>query len=222
MFDDDSNDPQERAFRILGLHQGAATKEVTGAYHALANKYHPDRVSHLADEFQDLARQKMAEINQAYQSIKRQRVHDEESSGSRSKKRPTPKKPTLEKPTTQTNQGRGGSGDLRFDVCFDRDERELVPTPESPKKEREVKVTFSCPCCKSRITVPLSHRGKEGQCTRCRQLITVPTHIELRCTHCGKRNRLPLELDRKRAVCRACYGSLIKARALRLTNQPKK
>ena len=39
----------------------------------MANKYHPDKVSHLGDDFQKLAEDKFKAVNDAYQSIKKER-----------------------------------------------------------------------------------------------------------------------------------------------------
>ena len=39
----------------------------------MANKYHPDKVSHLGDEFQKLAEEKFKSVNDAYQAVKKQR-----------------------------------------------------------------------------------------------------------------------------------------------------
>lgn len=60
-----SKDPYE----ILGLEKGARLEEVKRAYRELAGKYHPDKVSHLGEEFQVLAEKRFKEINEAYQEI---------------------------------------------------------------------------------------------------------------------------------------------------------
>ena len=39
----------------------------------MANKYHPDKVSHLGKEMQFLAEEKFKAVNDAYQKIKRER-----------------------------------------------------------------------------------------------------------------------------------------------------
>ena len=38
----------------------------------MANKYHPDKVSHLGKEMQDLAEEKFKAVNDAYQQITKQ------------------------------------------------------------------------------------------------------------------------------------------------------
>lgn len=60
-----SRDPYE----ILGLRPGASSDEVHAAYRKLAHQYHPDKVSHLGEEFQDMARQKFVEIQDAYEKL---------------------------------------------------------------------------------------------------------------------------------------------------------
>lgn len=53
--------------KILGL-RGRVTKgDIKKQYRVLAHKYHPDKVSHLGDEFKELADQKFRKINEAYE-----------------------------------------------------------------------------------------------------------------------------------------------------------
>ena len=65
--------PQDNAYDILGVDRNAADKEVKDAYRELARKYHPDKVSHLGDEFTAVAEEKFKAINDAYQQIKQDR-----------------------------------------------------------------------------------------------------------------------------------------------------
>lgn len=44
------------------------------AYRALSMQYHPDKVRHLGEEFQQVAEEKMKEINNAYQFLEK-RLH---------------------------------------------------------------------------------------------------------------------------------------------------
>ncbi|HNU74411.1 MAG: Chaperone protein DnaJ [Deltaproteobacteria bacterium ADurb.BinA179] len=59
---------QERKdpFAVLGLESGASKDEIQKAYRTLANKYHPDKVQHLGEEFRVLAEERFKEIRQAY------------------------------------------------------------------------------------------------------------------------------------------------------------
>jgi hypothetical protein len=56
---------------VLGLRPGASQEEIREAYRRLSQQYHPDKVSHLGDEFQELAQKKFVEIQQAYEALKR-------------------------------------------------------------------------------------------------------------------------------------------------------
>ena len=56
-------------YEVLGVKKGATIEEVKRAYRELASKYHPDKVSHLGDEFRALAERRFKEINEAYQAI---------------------------------------------------------------------------------------------------------------------------------------------------------
>jgi DnaJ like chaperone protein len=39
----------------------------------MAMKYHPDKVSHLGDDFQKAAHEKFQRVNKAYENIKKER-----------------------------------------------------------------------------------------------------------------------------------------------------
>jgi DnaJ-domain-containing protein 1 len=56
-------------YEVLGVHRGAADEEIKAAYRALMQQYHPDKVSHLALEYQEIAREKSQLINVSYQRI---------------------------------------------------------------------------------------------------------------------------------------------------------
>ena len=60
-----SRDP----YTILGVNRGASTGEIKSAYRKLANKYHPDKVDHLGEEFKELAEKKFKDIQEAYQKL---------------------------------------------------------------------------------------------------------------------------------------------------------
>ncbi len=57
-------------YQTLGLSASCTKEEASAKYRQLAMAYHPDRVNHLAPEFQQLANNKLREINQAYEEIK--------------------------------------------------------------------------------------------------------------------------------------------------------
>jgi len=61
----DSKDP----YTILGVSPGASRKEIQSAYRRAAQEYHPDKVSHLGPELQQLAKKKFMEIQEAYERL---------------------------------------------------------------------------------------------------------------------------------------------------------
>jgi hypothetical protein len=58
-------------YEVLNLPPDADQETIKAAYRKLANQYHPDKVSHLGKEFQDLAERKFKEIQEAYQELVR-------------------------------------------------------------------------------------------------------------------------------------------------------
>jgi len=57
------------AYQVLRITRGANKEEIKAAYFNLMKQYHPDRVSHLGQEFQKLAEEKAQLINRAYQLL---------------------------------------------------------------------------------------------------------------------------------------------------------
>ena len=58
-------------YTVLGVQKGASAEDIKQAYRQLANKYHPDKVDHLGDEFKRLAEKRFKEIQEAYQALKK-------------------------------------------------------------------------------------------------------------------------------------------------------
>ncbi len=56
-------------YEILGVEPGADPETIKKAYHRMAAKYHPDKVSHLGEEFQQLAKEKFQDIQWAYEVL---------------------------------------------------------------------------------------------------------------------------------------------------------
>jgi hypothetical protein len=56
-------------YNVLGVDQNATPEEIKIAYRRLAGQYHPDKVSHLGEEFRTLAEQKFKKIQEAYQQL---------------------------------------------------------------------------------------------------------------------------------------------------------
>ena len=57
---------EDQYYAVLGLEPGASFEEIKKAYRKLVVQYHPDKVSHLGDEFKKVAEEKMKDINVAY------------------------------------------------------------------------------------------------------------------------------------------------------------
>nr|WP_321398218.1 DnaJ domain-containing protein [uncultured Desulfobacter sp.] len=58
-------------YEILGVEESASWSEIQTAYKNKAKQYHPDKLSHLGEEFSTLANEKFLEIQQAYAKLKR-------------------------------------------------------------------------------------------------------------------------------------------------------
>ena len=69
MFIDDT----DAAYRILEISSDASNEEVKKAYHKMAAKHHPDKVSYLGPEVQENAKKKFQKILDAYTKIKNER-----------------------------------------------------------------------------------------------------------------------------------------------------
>jgi DnaJ like chaperone protein len=60
-------------YKILEVERTATDEEIKKAYRRMAMKYHPDKVSHLGDDFQKAAHEKFQSVNKAYENIKKER-----------------------------------------------------------------------------------------------------------------------------------------------------
>ncbi len=60
-------------YKILEIEPGASNDELKKAYRRMAMKYHPDKVSHLGNDFQKAAKDKFQKVSQAYENIKKER-----------------------------------------------------------------------------------------------------------------------------------------------------
>ena len=58
---------------VLGIRPGCSDEELTRAYHTLVKQWHPDQLEGMAAELRAHANQKLAEINQAFDLIRRSR-----------------------------------------------------------------------------------------------------------------------------------------------------
>ena len=63
----------DAAYTILEISPSATDDEVWTAYRRMAMKYHPDRVATLGEDVQKAAEEKFKKVQEAYESIKKQR-----------------------------------------------------------------------------------------------------------------------------------------------------
>ena len=63
----------ESAYAVLGISPNASDDEIKSAYRRMAMKNHPDKVATLGPEVQKAAEEKFRQIQDAYETIKRQR-----------------------------------------------------------------------------------------------------------------------------------------------------
>jgi DnaJ like chaperone protein len=57
----------------LEIDSSASDELLKKAYRKMAIKYHPDKISHLGEEFQNAAKEKFQKVNDAYETIKKER-----------------------------------------------------------------------------------------------------------------------------------------------------
>lgn len=69
MFYKDTN----AAYKILEIDENASDADVKKAYRKMAVKYHPDKLNHLGDTFKKAATEKFQKVQDAYETIKKQR-----------------------------------------------------------------------------------------------------------------------------------------------------
>lgn len=63
----------DSAYKILGIDSNTTDDEIKKAYREMAKKYHPDKVAYLGEDVRKSAEQKLQEVNEAYEKIKKQR-----------------------------------------------------------------------------------------------------------------------------------------------------
>jgi len=61
------------SYKILGIDPTASNEDIKKTYRQLAIKYHPDKVSHLGEEYQNGAKEKFQKVQDAYENLKKQR-----------------------------------------------------------------------------------------------------------------------------------------------------
>ena len=63
----------DSAYTILEIDKNAGVDDIKKAYRKMANKYHPDKVNYLGEDFRKVAKEKFQKVNEAYEKIKRDR-----------------------------------------------------------------------------------------------------------------------------------------------------
>ena len=63
----------DASYKILEIESTVGDEEVKKAYRRMAMKYHPDKVSHLGEDFKKVAHEKFRKVQEAYDQIKKER-----------------------------------------------------------------------------------------------------------------------------------------------------
>jgi DnaJ like chaperone protein len=63
----------DASYKILEIEPTASDEDVKTAYRRMAMKYHPDKVSHLGEDFKQVAHEKFKKVQAAYEEIKKER-----------------------------------------------------------------------------------------------------------------------------------------------------
>lgn len=63
----------DSAYKILEVDSSVSNEELKKAYRKMAVRFHPDKVSHLGEDFQASAKEKFQKVNEAYEQLKKER-----------------------------------------------------------------------------------------------------------------------------------------------------
>ncbi|MCK9464016.1 MAG: J domain-containing protein [Proteobacteria bacterium] len=99
-------DPGIDYYAVLGVGSFASADEITRAYRALAAKYHPDK--HQGNDLEELAKEKLAQINAAFAVIgnpERRARYDDARRGGRASQPPGGGAPPSAAPPRQGRTG---------------------------------------------------------------------------------------------------------------------
>jgi len=63
----------DSSYKILEIEPTSSDEDIKKAYRRMAMKYHPDKVSHLGEDFKKVAHEKFRKVQEAYDQIKKER-----------------------------------------------------------------------------------------------------------------------------------------------------
>ena len=63
----------DASYRILEIEPTSSDDDIKKAFRTMAMKYHPDKVSHLGEDFKKVAHEKFRKVQEAYDQIKKER-----------------------------------------------------------------------------------------------------------------------------------------------------
>ena len=63
----------DASYKILEIESTVSEDEIKKAYRRMAMKYHPDKVSHLGEDFKKVAHEKFRKVQEAFDQIKKER-----------------------------------------------------------------------------------------------------------------------------------------------------
>ncbi len=63
----------DASYKILEIEPTSSDDDVKKAFRSMAMKYHPDKVSHLGEDFKKVAHEKFRKVQEAYDQIKKER-----------------------------------------------------------------------------------------------------------------------------------------------------
>ncbi len=63
----------DASYKILEIESTSSNDDLKKAYRRMAMKYHPDKVSHLGEDFKKVAHEKFRKVQEAYDQVKKER-----------------------------------------------------------------------------------------------------------------------------------------------------
>ncbi|MBN1968970.1 MAG: TerB family tellurite resistance protein [Candidatus Delongbacteria bacterium] len=67
----DTQNKLDNAYSVLGVDKNISLEDLKKVYRKLSKEYHPDRVTHLGEEYQKIAEEKFIKIKDAYETVKK-------------------------------------------------------------------------------------------------------------------------------------------------------